>query len=183
MGIRAEREASPASAFHRVTWWPSNTEALSQFTARKLGKIGCSDEQRTSKSPPRPQPAAPAKKRRRAGPKPCSTRTWTATAAPISACPATRRRRPSRPSTPTPRRSPCSADTLERAEGPLPPAAGAALSELMEGAATAPWKDAASEALHRAAALEAASRRVVERPRSAAARSAHRPHPDEGSPC
>jgi len=46
-------------------------------------------------------------------------------------------------------------DTLERAEGPLPPAAGAAaLSELVDGAATAPWKDAAAEALHRAAALE-----------------------------
>jgi hypothetical protein len=47
-------------------------------------------------------------------------------------------------------------DTLEQAEVPIPPAAGAAvLSEIIEGAATAPWKDAAAEALHRAAALEA----------------------------
>ena len=47
-------------------------------------------------------------------------------------------------------------ETLEAAEVPMPPAAGAAvLSELVDGAATAPWKDAAAEALHRAAALEA----------------------------
>ena len=51
---------------------------------------------------------------------------------------------------------PVLSDTLERAEVPLPPAAGAAaLSEIIEGAATAPWKDAAAETLHRAAALEA----------------------------
>ena len=51
---------------------------------------------------------------------------------------------------------PVLSDTLEQAEGPLPPAAGAAvLSEIIEGAATAPWKDAAAEVLHRAAALEA----------------------------
>ena len=46
-------------------------------------------------------------------------------------------------------------ETLEAAEVPIPPAAGAAvLSELVDGAATAPWKDAAAEALHRAEALE-----------------------------
>jgi len=51
---------------------------------------------------------------------------------------------------------PVLSDTLEQAEVPIPPAAGAAvLSELVDGAATAPWKDAAAEALHRAAALEA----------------------------
>ena len=50
---------------------------------------------------------------------------------------------------------PVLSDTLEQAEVPMPPAAGAAvLSELVDGAATAPWKDAAAEALHRAAALE-----------------------------
>ena len=50
---------------------------------------------------------------------------------------------------------PVLSDTLEQAEVPMPPAAGAAvLSELVDGAATAPWKDAAAEALHRAEALE-----------------------------
>ena len=45
---------------------------------------------------------------------------------------------------------PVLSDTLEQAEVPIPPAAGAAvLSELVDGAATAPWKDAAAEALHR----------------------------------
>ena len=48
-------------------------------------------------------------------------------------------------------------ETLEQNEVPPPPVTNGAavLSEIIEGAATAPWKDAAAEALHRAAALEA----------------------------
>ena len=48
-------------------------------------------------------------------------------------------------------------ETLELNEVPPPPVTNGAavLSELVDGAATAPWKDAAAEALHRAAALEA----------------------------
>ena len=48
-------------------------------------------------------------------------------------------------------------ETLEQNEIPPPPVTNGAavLSELVDGAATAPWKDAAAEALHRAAALEA----------------------------
>jgi hypothetical protein len=47
-------------------------------------------------------------------------------------------------------------ETLEQNEIPPPPVTNGAavLSELVDGAATAPWKDAAAEALHRAAALE-----------------------------
>merc|ERR1739841_497848 len=62
-------------------------------------------------------------------------------------------------------------ETLEQNEIPPPPAStgAAVLSELVDGAATAPWKDAAAEALHRAEALEA--RRDAPRPRVAAARS------------
>ena len=52
---------------------------------------------------------------------------------------------------------PVLSDALERAEVNMPPATtgAAVLSELVDGAATAPWKDAAAEVLHRAAALEA----------------------------
>ena len=47
-------------------------------------------------------------------------------------------------------------ETLEQNEVPPPPVTNGAavLSELVDGAATAPWKDAAAEALHRAEALE-----------------------------